>query len=42
MVPIPGIVVGCAIISLIVIRRHFVRYQGEKLKIAILGREVFS
>ena len=41
MVPIPGIVVGCAIISLIVIRKHFVRYQGEKLKIAILGREVF-
>lgn len=36
-VPIPSVVFGCAMISLIVIRKHFVRYQGEKLKIKIPG-----
>ena len=36
-VPMESIVAGCLGISLIVIRRHLVRYQGEKLKIRILG-----
>ena len=36
-VPMESIVAGCLGISLIVIHKHFVRYQGEKLKIRILG-----
>lgn len=32
-VRIPGIVLGCGIISMTVIRKHFVRYQGEKLEV---------
>lgn len=30
---IPGIVLGCGLISTTVIRKHFMRYQGEKLEI---------
>lgn len=36
-VPVSSIVLGCTMISLIVVRKHFVRYQGEKLKIKIPG-----
>lgn len=32
---VPGVVLGCGLISLTVIRKHFVRYHGEKLEIKI-------
>lgn len=36
-VKIPGIILGCGIISITVIRKHFLRYHGEKFEVRIPG-----
>ncbi|MDD3339650.1 MAG: glycerol-3-phosphate acyltransferase [Lachnospiraceae bacterium] len=34
-VPMEGIVLGCGLIAAIVIRKHFVRYHGEKMEVRV-------
>jgi glycerol-3-phosphate acyltransferase PlsY len=36
-IPIQGIILGCGLIAFVVIRKHFMRYHGEKMEIKLLS-----